>query len=361
MLIKELLPSVRLHGRTVYDEEKNALFIDWSCAGFSIGVRGTYLKVKTVAESDQIPGLPGMPVPPPDWPCIGLVKNDELIYRHECHDEEELVLWQAEEKEECELRIVKVSENARGKLGIVEIETDGEFYEADKSVKKTIEFVGDSITCGFGNEAPNNAFEFKTSEENGWITYGALAARKLGYEWSMVCESGIAAIKPEHPFMPMHAMEDIYEYTDELYDRKNERPLKKWDFIKNHNDIVVLNLGTNDATPIRFYKELDEIEPMGEWFQKRFKEFVKQVRKANGPDTFICCTLGSIDYYLYHHIIDAVKELKEEGDEKLCCFAYLPINMMTEGYGAAGHPSAKTHARMAKELAYFIKKYVPGA
>ena len=361
MKIKELLPLLALHGRTVYDEEKEALFCNWSLSGLSIGVKGTYLKVKILADSDQIPGMPGMPTPPADWPCIGCAKGDELFYRHECKENNEtLTLWESEKEEELELRIVKVSENARGKLAIVELETDGQFYKATEA-KKHMEIIGDSITCGFGNEAPNNAFEFKTSEENGWMTYGALAARELGYDLSMICESGIAATKPEHPLFPMHAMEDIYTKRDELYALKYGKENVEWDFESNHNDIVVINLGTNDTTPIRFYRDFKDVDPMLKWFHNRYNEFVKMVRKANGPDTFICCTMGPMEHYVYHIIKDVVKEIKEEtGDEKLCCFAYIPINVMTEGYGAAGHPSAKTHLRMGGELAGYIRKYVLG-
>ena len=66
-----------------------------------------------------------------------------------------------------------------------------------------------------------------------------------------------------------------------------------------------------------------------------------------------------MDYYLYYHIKEVVDEIKaESGDQKICCFEYIPINMMFEGYGAAGHPSAKTHARMGRELANYIRKYV---
>lgn len=359
MKVKELLELAVVHGRTVYDEEKEALFCNWSLSGLSIGVKGKYLKVRVLADSDQIPGMPGMPQPPADWPCIGCAKGDELFYRHECRENDQtLTLWESEAEESVELRVVKISENARGKLGILELETDGQFFKVT-SDKPRMEIVGDSITCGFGNEAPDNAFEFKTSEENGWLTYGALAARELGYELSMVCESGISAVKPEHPLFPMHAMEDIYSYTDELYAVKYGKENTKWDFEKYHNDIVVINLGTNDSTPIRFYQEFDQIDAMGEWFHAKYKEFIKQVRKVNGPDTFICCTLGSMDYYLYHHIRDAVDELKKEtGDEKLCCFEYIPINMMVEGYGAAGHPSLKTNLRMGKELANYIRKFV---
>ena len=359
MLIKELMPLIKIHGRTVYDEEKQALFCNWTCSGLTLKMTGRTLKVKVLAMSDQIPGMPNMPTPPPDWPCIGLAIGDELVYRHECREAEEwLSVYESEEEKTVELRLLKVSENARGKLGIVEIETDGEFLKYEDS-KPRMEILGDSITCGFGNEAPNNAFEFKTSEENGWMSYAAQAARQLGYDFSMICESGISAAKPEHPMFPMHALEDIYRYTDELHATKFSKEKEEWDFVKNHNDIVVINLGTNDSNPIRFYKEFGEIEAMENWFHVRYKEFVKQVRELNGPDTYICCTLGSMDYYLYHHIKEVVAELKQEtGDEKICCFEYIPINMMFEGFGAAGHPSMKTHNRMAKELAYYIRKFV---
>lgn len=358
MKIKELMSLVKIHGRTVYDEEKEALFCNWSCSGLSLKMTGKTLKVKVIAMYDQLPGMGDMPAPLPDWPCIGLAKGNDLICRHECRkDEEWITMYEGEQVETLVLRLVKVSENARGKLGIVEIETDGTFekYEEDRPL---MEILGDSITCGFGNEAENNSPEFKTSQENGWMSYAAQAARELGYDFNMICESGISAVRPEHPLFPMHALEDIYRYTDELYATKFNKDKEEWDFNKNHNDIVVINLGTNDSNPIRFYRDFNEIEGMEKWFKLRYKEFIRQVRELNGPDTFICCSLGSMDYYLYHLIRDVVEELKESGDRKICCFEYIPINMMFEGYGAMGHPSIKTHNRMARELVSYIRKYV---
>ena len=359
MKISRLMPMLNIHGRTIYDEEKEALYCNWTCSGFTAGVTGTYLKIRVTAESDQLPGMPGMPVPPADWPCVGAAKEDELIFRHECRsDDEWLTVWQSGSTETAEIRILKLSENARGKLGILEAETDGSFFPVHSS-KPVLEIVGDSITCGFGNEASNNSLEFHTSEENGWEAYGPRAARELGYEFRMVCESGIMAVTPEHPLFPMHTMDDIYEYTDELYEKKHGREPQKWNFAEHPSDIVVINLGTNDSNPLRFYKDFGEIPGMEIWFRDRYKEFIRKVRKANGADTLIVCALGSMDYYLYHRILEAVDELiAETGDQKLCCFEFIPINVMFEGYGAMGHPSAKTHIRMGKELAYFLRSKV---
>ena len=69
MKANELLPLLRLHGRTVFDEEKNALFFNWTCGGFTVRFRGRTLRARLSALSDQIPPLPGMPQPPPDF-CL---------------------------------------------------------------------------------------------------------------------------------------------------------------------------------------------------------------------------------------------------------------------------------------------------
>ena len=144
MLIKDVLPKVQTHGRVFYDEERKVLFCNWSCSGFSVKVKGKNLKVKVRAWSDQIPGMPGMPTPPPDWPCIGAVIDDELTYRHECKELPEtgewLTLWESDTEVEKVIRVVKISENSRGKLGILEIETDGEVLEYKPAKSPTIDY-----------------------------------------------------------------------------------------------------------------------------------------------------------------------------------------------------------------------------
>ena len=73
----------------------------------------------------------------------------------------------------------------------------------------------------------------------------------------------------------------------------------------------------------------------------------------------IVCALGSMDYYLYDRIRAAVANYKAEtGDEKVATFKFIGINMMMEGYGAMGHPSAKTQERMGHELAFHLRELV---
>ena len=360
MNAKELMPLLRLHGRTVLDEEKNALFFNWTCAGFTVRFRGKTLRAHLTALGDKIPPFPGMPELPPDYPWMGVVADGaDTPTNCKIYDQadEWATLFEGEDGEHS-VRVVKLSENARGKLGLLARETDGEFLPALAEKKPRIEIVGDSITCGFGN-CSENTFEFRSDEENGWMSYGALAARELGCDWSMICESGIACSQPEKPMFVHHGMDEIYAYTDEMYDRRRGVEPVKWDFAANRNDAVVLNLGTNDSNPIRFYRDIDEVPAMEAHYERKYGEFVRAVRALNGPDTLIACTLGTMDYYLWDRLRDAVEAYKREtGDEKVILFKFIAINIMTEGYGAAGHPSLKTHLRMGRELAHLLKPYL---
>ena len=357
---KELLPLLALHGRTVFDENRQALFFNWTCSGFTVTFTGTRLTARMTALGDKIPPMPGFPEPPVDWPCFGVVAEDgELSNRTECREEDaSFTLWEGTPGTHT-LRVVKLSENARGKLGLLGMETDGEFLPAQMEDKPVMEFVGDSITCAFGNEAADNDMVFRTREENGWTGYGAIAARELGCEWSMICESGISVSRPERTIFPMHAMDEIYALTDELYDSKRGVVPAAWDFAAHKSDIIVINLGTNDATPIRFYTDAADIEPMELHYKKKYGEFIREVRRLNGPDALIVCSLGSMDYYLYDRLLEAVGEYKAEtGDENVIAFKFVAINFLTEGYGGGAHPSAKTHARMGAQLAHLLRPYV---
>ena len=45
---------------------------------------------------------------------------------------------------------------------------------------RVIEFIGDSYTCGYGNEGKSREEHFRYETENNYLTYGALTARAIG-------------------------------------------------------------------------------------------------------------------------------------------------------------------------------------
>ncbi len=349
-----------LHGRTFADES-GAVWFNWTCSGFTVRFQGSQLRARIRAMSETDPGMPGMqPVTYTPW--IGVTEDGsaELSRRCECGaDEDWYTLFEGENGRHS-VRIIRLSENIRGKTALLELETDGELIAADPSEKKLrIEFIGDSITCGFGNEASGRDDPFLTAQENGWMAYGAAAARELDAEFSCVCVSGISTGRALHPVIPHEQMDEIYEYTDLFGDRILGRNPAAWDFFGNPQDIIVVNLGTNDRGPMCFRADMDRAvaEEEEAHFRVNYRGFIEKLRKLNGPEAFICCTLGPLDHYLYDDIKEVVEEYKEEsGDERITAFKLMGVNLLTEGFGAIAHPSLKTQLRMGRELAGIIRR-----
>ena len=353
--ISELKEQIALHGRTVWDSENGALFFNWTCSGFTVSFTGKRLRAKLFAAGDSIvPNDPSVFLPT-FLPCCGTVISNGLSNRIQCIEGEQwITLWDGAAVEKKEIKLIKLSENNMGKLAVLELETDGEFETISRTDKRVMEFVGDSITCGFGNEAEGIYSPFRTSEENGWDSYGAITARRLGFEPSIICSSGICAVGSDKYTVGSEPMDVFYPFTDYLFAKTKGMLPEKWDFRNNTPDIIVINLGTNDADQLRRCSWLDT-ESLRKEFGERYLGFVKNIRERNGEDTLIFCVLGPMDYFLFPEIEDAVRIMNESGDNNVFSFRFSEIDPETEGYGCEAHPSVATHRRMAFELSEYIR------
>lgn len=355
--------KLRFFGRCYRDDNRKEVWFDWTLSGFEVMFDGAQL----TADFSVIAELPSMQGPgveqKPECPCIGVVVDDETepSQRIELTEDGKYTLFSGEAGTH-RVRVYKLSEGMRGQNGVAALSTDGKFCElpdAGKVLK--IEFVGDSITCGFGNEATDPRAPFRTREENGWLTYAGIAARKLGAEASCICVSGIAVTNAKLPMqfsLGLPTMEELYEYTDGIYEEKRgmERT-EKWDFKANPRDVVVINLGTNDYSPIRFTSDMERKMVEQEHFKEHYRTFVETVRRCNGPDTWICCCLGPMSHYMFDLIREAVNDYTAAtGDPKVVCFKFDMINQMFDGIGGLDHPSLKTHEKMSDELVWLIQE-----
>lgn len=248
---------LKFHGRTLADDLKQAVFFNWTCSGLSCTFTGKTLTAKLTAIPS--PSLAG-PDQPEEYPYIGISINGsrELLTRLRVDDGgQEYTLFSAEKEGTYTVRVIKLSENMRGKCGVLELSTDGGFHvQMESESALHIEAVGDSITCGFGIEASAPMAPFLPEEENGWITYASLACASLQAELSTVCVSGISMseVKPNGGLPGLPGMEDLYEYTDRIYESMEGKAssFTRWDFPTHPVDAVIINIGTNDANMIRF-------------------------------------------------------------------------------------------------------------
>ena len=354
--ITELQNTLMTYGRTFRDPKEDILYFNWSASTVELTFRGTHLNVSFRADCGyEFEGMPGDANAPKraTWPWVAVFLDDMTtpVRKFQVSSpNESWLVYQSMIPETHKIRITKLTENSKTFLGIAAFTAEGDFLPTEKPAKKRIEFVGDSITCGYGNLVKDDASRhFYSCDEDAWVAYGPTAARKLNMECSLVSISGITAVK--HPGWMLPPMDELYSYTDKVFMDKLGMKAEKWDFKNNRNDYVVVNLGTNDCFGILFSNDDEELEK----FPRQYAAFLKQVREANGPDTKIICALGTMNYYLYSDILDAVKQYREETDDQNFYTLRMKPILPFDGLGADGHPYIATHKKMADEVAAFIK------
>lgn len=365
--INEIKENSVLYGRTFLDPKKETLYFNWSLSGFETEFEGRYLEAELVvlpdSRQEQIPSENPMEpktVMVKDWPWIQIVLDGEkLPWQKILLDQERkrIVLFVSKKVEHHTLQVVKLTENFRTAVGIQKLVTDGEIRKPEKKEVPSIELIGDSITCGFGNLATDGNRMFYTADEDAWLTHGAIAARELGWKPSLISISGFAMTKYEsYPFP--YGIEDLYPYTDLVTQKRLnvQENFELWDFAGHPTDYIVLNIGTNDSTFVKFAKDPENAE---EIYESHYLEFLKMLRKYNGSKTKIICAMGSIDYYLYDRILSAVEKYKKQtGDSLIYTMKYTKMLPNGLDVGACFHPSKSKQEKMAQELVRFLKKQV---
>lgn len=363
-----LQENIAFFGRTFFDKEKNARFFNWTGSGFEMTFRGKKVEIELVGQADCYP-TEGTNLP---WIAVMIDGLPESLSSVEVVEgTKSYTIFESLENETHTIKVIKRSENSKGRVGIKKVNIAGEILPTRLSTPRChLEFIGDLITCGFGNETGANNSIFSTSLENGLKTYSAVTADLLQADYHSVCISGIPLcssydekfriVLPEFPDFeaPSRAMEAYYAYTDRFHQEAGgiQSGFEEWDFDHFKPDAIIINLGTNDAFRIKASGNDPEEE---RHFEKQYKEFLFTLRRLNGEQPVIGCTLGSMDYYLYDNILRAANAYKmESGDERIFCFKFGGIFLWDEGIGALDHPSVKTHQRMGKELAQVLKKWL---
>ncbi len=209
--------------------------------------------------------------------------------------------------------------------------------------KRRIEVIGDSISCGYGNEGKDQNEHFKAETENAYMTYGAIAARELNADYVCAAWSG-------RKMWPNFTVPEIYDFalpTDKA---------STWDFTQQVPDVVLINLATND-----FGKgNPDETK----WCDA-YKTFILHIRK-NYPKAAIYCASGSMmsDGWpkdqkalstLHRYLNSILEDLKKSGETNVRFIAFDPQDQKN-GLGSDWHPSIKTHEIMAAKFVAAIKK-----
>lgn len=93
------------------------------------------------------------------------------------------------------MKVIKLSESCNSTIGIKDINVVSENgIHPSKNKTHKIEFIGDSITCGYGVDAKDQNESFKTDTEDFSKTYAYKTAEALDADYSVVSYSGYGVV-----------------------------------------------------------------------------------------------------------------------------------------------------------------------
>jgi hypothetical protein len=207
-----------------------------------------------------------------------------------------------------------------------------------------IEFFGDSVTSGLGNEAPFNGRDDLGADKNSYMSYAQIAARQLDAEVHVTSQSGIGLMISWFPF----TMPDFYDQLSAVGNNDS-----KWDFSRWTPEVVVINLLQNDSWLIGRDHKLQP-EPDEDGRIEAYRAFVRRIRQLY-PKAYIVCALGSMEATRPGspwpgYVTAAVERMRsQDGDGRI-------DTLFFEFTGYGQHPRVRQHQENAAKLAAFIRR-----
>ena len=231
----------------------------------------------------------------------------------------------------------------------------------DRAKAMNIQFIGNSITCGYGNmvsiEAPpagNPLTGFHPENQNAYESYAMQTARNLNAAPMLVCFSGRG--------MYRNFDSDTIETIPKIYDRIHLQNKNSaiWDHTQQIPDIIVINLGTNDYFGESQNKPLNDSV-----FIQTYIQFVERLIRYYPMAKIVCVNspmlndtwpAGKMCSTRLQMCIQNVQEhFQAKGNTQIYRFSFAPESAP---YGEDYHPSLATHTKMAEELSTFIQTVV---
>lgn len=342
--------NVKLIGRTLTND--GVLWLAQSASGIEFTFKGTHASIDVKGDGSAFGSADSQA-------RFAVYINgertlDEMVDNFEKNYE----IFSSDSPEDVTVSVVKLSEAANSTFGISSINVTSENGIAPTPAKDLkIEFIGDSITCGYGVDDEDRDHHFSTKTEDATKTYAYKTAAALDADYSFVSYSGHGIVsgytstgdKAAEQLVPpvYEQFAKTYGSSAGLFDETTP-----WDFSAFVPDYIVINLGTNDISYVTDKERREE-------FISGYDEFIKQVRNCN-PDSHIVCALGTMGASLNSSVKKAMERyIEETGDTNV---SYLSFAQQSDkdGLAADWHPTEKTHEKAAERLTEHISSLING-
>lgn len=209
--------------------------------------------------------------------------------------------------------------------------------------KIKFEFIGNSITCGYGNEGNYDAEHaltgFHPENENGYLAWGALATRNMEHSplYSSVCYSGRGLIY-NNDGSTKGLIPELYE--EAITNGQQFNP-----------NLIVVNAGTNDF----FALGQGTVSFTMDEFSEAYRKFILKIREKY-PEAKIVCVTGPMMNDSYpkgqNHLTKIIKAT-DKAVKGLKNVQRIDLTPQSAPFGEDFHPNLETHKKLSEE---FIKK-----
>ena len=323
--LKEHISALKLYGRM--SETENALTCDFAASGIEFNVNAVgNVKIKLTHVQQTVESG----------------KNDEIYlavivdgirdtkeYKVPKGQTVELTVARFSTLGEHNIKILRMTEIKNGLLDLQSVTFTGEFKTAPENKELYVEFLGDSITSGYGNLTTNGTSNPGSSDyKDALQAYAYLTAEALGADHSLVSNSGIGLTKG-YRTMTMPAFfgaESYYRSQTKAY-----APVRV-------PDVVVINLGTNDQS-----KSADTAA-----FKNDVKKLINDIRTLYGKDVPIVWVYGMMKTGYISYAKEAIADMDK----------VYTVELPKNTQGGNGHPNLAAHKTAAEQLTAFIKENV---
>ena len=339
-----------------YLDHNGVRYFDYSASGFCFVMKGKKAEAVFLSDaekwSEENKAVLGIFVTEGTETGIGAIPDEPNFRLTLRSSETRCTLFDSPVEKTVCVRVMKFSEAAFGYAGLKEVEIEGDLISSNKSLTSNLklEFIGDSITCGYGIEGVWEKDTFTTQQERPDKAYAFLTAKALGADVQLCSWSGIGLISnyvdPETVNLPdTHwLMQANWPYTDKWLSLRLGLEPEVWEPKGRFEpDVVIIHLGTNDISWVR------GIEDRRLGYVAQLRQLIEAVHRRS-PEAAILCCLGIMGEALNDSVKEAVELFKKDFPKVRAEALAFTQQLESDGIGADWHPSAVTHKKAAEKL-----------
>ena len=231
------------------------------------------------------------------------------------------------------IKLVKATGYTLANADLLSVSLVGSVVDTAPANKELfIEYVGDSMSCGWGVIGDHNG---AYTSQDATLAFPYLISEKLGADYSIIGLSGQGLI---YNTTGMPNITNGYKYASPLRSTGTEYGFER------KADVIVINADTNDGYQNTYYAT----------YIQALKSFINYARQKNGSDTHIVIVCNMMLSNYTEDIRDLVVELGGAENK----YYYYKAKTCQGLY--SGHPSSTENSAYADELSEMIKNILDG-